>query len=319
MSQRILVADDEEAMHRLISRTLTTSNREVVAASDGAQALELARTLGPDLIVLDVKMPRKSGWEVLKELRGHALTRAMPVIMLTGCGSICDEVAGLDMGADDYIAKPFQPEGLRARVMSILRRTQLDLSVNPLTRLPGSPSIEAEVNRRIAGQLPFAFLYADIDNFKPYNDCYGFAQGDKVIWATAHVLAESIRAGESADAFLGHVGGDDFVMVTDIAAAPHLAQRAVSLFDRKAVAFYDPADLSRGYIEAQDRQGRSRRFPLLTLSMGVATSERRRLDHYAKVVSIANEMKSFCKSQPADRFSRFAFDRRRDPHDLSGI
>jgi len=311
MKQKILVADDEEMIHRLISRTLTDKNCEVVTASDGAQAMELARTVGPDLIVLDVKMPLKSGWEVLRELRSQAGTRAIPVIMLTGCCNTSDEVAGLDMGADDYITKPFQLEDLRARVMSLLRRTQLDLSVNPLTRLPGSPSIEAEVNRRIAGKLPFAFLYADIDNFKAYNDYYGFAEGDKVIRATAQALAESIRAGKAADAFLGHVGGDDFVMVTDIATAPHLAQHAVSLFDRKAVTFYDPADLSRGYIETADRQGRQKRFPLLTLSIGVVTTQNRTLDHYAKVVALATEMKAYCKFT-TDKLSRFAFDRRQD-------
>lgn len=313
MNQRVLVADDEEMIHRLIYRTLTTKDCEVVLASDGVEALELARTVGPDLIVLDVNMPLKSGWEVLKELRSQAGTRAIPVIMLTGCGDSSDEVGGLEMGADDYITKPFKLEELRARVMSMLRRTRLDLSVNPLTRLPGSPSIEAEVTRRIAAEAPFAFLYADIDNFKAYNDHYGFAEGDKVIRATAQVLAESIGAGDAAGSFLGHVGGDDFVMVTDLEAAPHLAQRTVALFDQKVVTFYDPAGLSRGYIETQDRQGRSRQFPLMTLSVGVVTSEHRRLDHYAKVVSIASEMKSFCKSRQTDRLSRFAFDRRQDP------
>lgn len=312
MSQKILVADDEKMIQRLISRTLTSKNCEVVTASDGAQALELARTLEPDLIVLDVKMPLKSGWEVLKKLRSQSGTRTIPVIMLTGCSEASDEIKGLDMGADDYITKPFQIEDLRAHVMSMLRRTQFDLSVNPLTRLPGSPAIKDEVNRLINGKIPFAFLYADINDFKPYNDFYGFAKGDEVLKATARLLTDSILSAEANDTFLGHVGGDDFVAIVEPESAAFVANYATTYFDRKVVAFYNPSDLSRGYVEAMDRQGRSRQFPLLTLSIGIASTQNRTLDHYAKVVSIATEMKAYCKSLSAEKLSRFAFDRRQD-------
>jgi len=312
VKQKILVADDEECVHRLIARALENARYELIIARDGAEAMELAKSAGPDLVVLDVRMPRKNGWEVLRELRLQPRTRATPVIMLTGCSDLADEVEGLEMGADDYITKPFEINDLRARVTSVLRRNQINLCANPLTRLPGNPSIEEEVNRRIALGRPFAFLYADIDRFKPYNDVYGFARGDGVIRATADVLIESIRASEAKEAFLGHVGGDDFVIVTEPDSAPHVAQRATSGFDRKVVSFYDAGDLSRGYIESTDRQGVRRRFPLLSLSIGVVTTQRRRLEHYAKVVSIAAEMKAYCKSLERNRFSRFAFDRRKD-------
>jgi GGDEF domain-containing protein len=109
------------------------------------------------------------------------------------------------------------------------------------------------------------------------------------------------------------VGGDDFVIVTEPVSAPHTAHCAVSFFDRKAVTFYDAADLSRGCIESKDRLGRPRRFPLLTLSIGVVSTQRRTLDHYAKVVALATEMKAYCKSLPVEKLSRFAFDRRQDP------
>jgi len=321
MRQKILVADDEVFVQRIVARALAALPCEVVAASDGAQALELIGSFNPDLVVLDVNMPRKNGWQVLRELRGRLRSRAIPVIMLTCCGDLAAEVKGLDLGADDYISKPFDLEDLRARVMSVLRRTQADLSANPLTRLPGSPAIEAEVERRIRARQPFAFLYADIDNFKPYNDHYGFARGDEVIRASADIFVESIRASEAKDGFLGHVGGDDFVFMTEPAAAPLAAQHAVSAFDRKAVTFYDAADLSRGYIETRHRQGRLQRFPVMTISIGVVSTANRGLDHYAKVVAIASEMKAYCKSLPGERLSRFAFDRRREPEikeDLSG-
>jgi diguanylate cyclase (GGDEF)-like protein len=286
---------------------------EVVTASDGAQALELVEKIHPDLVVLDVNMPRKNGWEVLRELRSRMGTNTLPVIMLTGCNDLDSEVGGLEMGADDYITKPFELEELRAHVMSVLRRNRTDLTANPLTHLPGSPGIEAEVDRRIVSRRAFAFLYADIDNFKPYNDHYGFARGDEVLRAAAQIFTESLRAAQAQDGFLGHVGGDDFIMMTEPALAGHAAQHAVSSFDRKAVTFYDAEDLGRGYIVTADRQDRSRRFPILTLSIGVVSTDNRTLDHYAKVVALATEMKTYCKSLQRNGLSRFAFDRRRDP------
>ncbi|MBI5238852.1 MAG: response regulator [Elusimicrobia bacterium] len=313
MTQKILVADDEECVRRIIARTLSAMPCQVIMAGDGAQALELAVCEAPDLIVLDVKMPRKDGWQVLRELRDRPGTRAIPVIMLTGCSGLSDEVGGLELGADDYITKPFEAAELRARVASVLRRNRCAVAANPLTRLPGSPSIQEEVERRISARLPFAFLYADLDHFKPYNDVYGYARGDDVIRVAAEVFEAALRTAEAKDAFLGHVGGDDFVMVTEPASAPLVAQNAVSGFDRRVGDFYDVLDLGRGCVEAPDRQGVRRHHPLMTLSIGVVTSERRRLFHYARVVALAAEMKAYCKSRSGTGLSRFAFDRREDP------
>jgi len=122
MRWKILVADDEKMISRLISRGLSTRDCEVVTASNGVQAVELAKAVRPDLIILDVQMPFANGWEVLKELRRHSRTRALPVIMLTGCGGLADEVGGLEMGADDYITKPFNVQELLARIEAVSRR-----------------------------------------------------------------------------------------------------------------------------------------------------------------------------------------------------
>lgn len=311
MKPKILVADDEESVQRVVSRVLGEARYQVVAAKDGEQTLALVDSESPDLLLLDVKMPRKSGWEVLRELRLRPDTRAMPVIMLTGCKDISDELGGLGMGADDYITKPFKVEELLARVRSMLRRNEIGIVANPLTRLPGSLSVFAELTRRLRAESPFAFLYADLDNFKPFNYVYGFARGDKVIRFMAEILRESVRTAAAAGAFLGHVGGDDFAVITQPEDAAWTAQHAVTLFDRRIAGYYDASDLSRGGIHALDRTGRTQEFPLMTMSIGIATNERRRFDHYAQVVAVASEMKAYCKSLP-NRLSRFAFDRRRD-------
>ena len=312
MRQKILLADDEPAVQRMVARTLGSESYDILTASNGEDALRVAAREAPDLIVLDVGMPKKTGWVVLQELRRSVRNRMTPVIILTGSGAACDEAFGLDAGADDFIAKPFGPDELRARVGSALRRNRLGVAANPLTRLPGSPSIEEETNRRIQEGTPFAFLYADINCFKPYNDAYGFAAGDRVIRATADILLDSLAAEADGAGFVGHIGGDDFVVMTEPGRAPHVAQSIVSRFDRAAAGFYSAVDRARGFIEAENRQAVRERFPVISLSIGIVTSEQRVLDHYAKVVQLASQMKAFCKADTGHRLSRFAFDRRRD-------
>ncbi len=310
MKQKILVADDEPAIRKMVGRTLGSEFYDILTASNGEDALSRATRDEPDLIILDVAMPKKTDWEVLKELRCSRQTRTTPVIMLTGSGNISDEVVGLDSGADDYIIKPFVAAELKARVHSTLRRNKLGLSANPLTKLPGSPSIEEEVNRRIRDGVAFAFLYVDINHFKPYNDAHGFAKGDGVLRKTGDILEKSLEADTAG--FVGHIGGDDFVVIAEPDQAPHVAQRIVSRFDEMTPAFYESSDQSRGFIEAENRQGLRQRFPIISLSIGIVTSEQRVLDHYTKVVQLASEMKAFCKADTEHRLSRFAFDRRRN-------
>jgi diguanylate cyclase (GGDEF)-like protein len=312
MKQKILIADDEQAVQRVLTRAFESGPYELLSVSNGAEALTAAATQSPDMILLDVNMPVKNGWDVLKELRGNFQTRDIPVIMLTGYGAVDEKVDGLEMGADDYVTKPFAIAELRARVANTLHRNQAALSANPLSKLPGNPAIEEEVNRRIRENVPFAFLYVDINHFKSYNDAYGFAQGDNVLHAMAEMLRESLRSDGGRDWFAGHVGGDDFVMIVDPAQAANVAQRLASLFDERAPSFYPAPDRARGYIESENRQGHLERFPLVSLSIGIVSSQQRVLDHYAKVVQIASEMKSYCKSQSEHRLSRFAFDRRSD-------
>ena len=312
MKQKILIADDDSSVRKLVARTLGVELYEILAASNGEDAFALASQEAPDLILLDVDMPKKNGWEVLKELRHNVQTRMTPVIMLTGFGAIDDEVFGLETGADDYVTKPFIAAELKARVGSALRRNHLSVSANPLTRLPGSPTIEEETSRRIRDGIPFAFLYIDINNFKPYNDTYGFAAGDRVIRETADMLLESLRSEGGGGGFVGHIGGDDFVVITEPDRAAHVAQNIVSQFDRKVSDFYKGSDNSRGFIETENRAGVRQRFSAISLSIGIVSSDQRVLDHYAKAVQIASEMKAFCKGDTGHRLSRFAFDRRQD-------
>jgi diguanylate cyclase (GGDEF)-like protein len=227
--------------------------------------------------------------------------------MLTARGLSADKLEGFSVGADDYIVKPFDTPELLARIRGVLRRSKEMRAQSPLTGLPGNVRIEAEIDARVKAGGSFAILYADIDNFKSYNDHYGFMRGDGVIqWAARLIQEVALGAGRS-DVFVGHVGGDDFVIVCLAEEAEDLADKIIERFDREAPELYDAEDRERGSIEVPNRMGQVQSFPFITISIGIATTARRSFTHYAEAVTVASEMKSFTKGTPG---SSWAVDRR---------
>ena len=236
----ILVVDDDPFIARLLEIELRAAGFDVRVASDGERALELARERCPELVLADVMMPNMDGFELTKQLRQDSRTASASVIMLTARGLSADKLEGFSVGADDYIVKPFDTPELLARIRGVLRRAKERRQQSPLTGLPGNLRIEDEIEGRVRSPDGFALLYADLDNFKAYNDHYGFMRGDEVIQVSARLI-ESV-AGEAAGpgAFVGHVGGDDFVIVCDPGHAERVAELLVERFDRTIPDLYDP-------------------------------------------------------------------------------
>jgi diguanylate cyclase (GGDEF)-like protein len=291
----VLVVDDSPEIARTVQVVLLSAGYRVQLAHDGEEALERIKEARPDLIILDVMMPRMDGFQLTRILRQDPSMSAVSIIMLTAKGLSADRLEGLTSGADDYILKPFDVGELLARVRGVLRRTEELKAMSPLTGLPGNVLIEREIERRIGKGNEFAVLYADIDHFKAYNDRYGFARGDGVLRATAQLLQDAALEVGGPGSFVGHVGGDDFVVVTSTVGARSVAQAAIDRFDREIPSLYDPTDAANGYVEAEDRQGRPVRYPLVSISIGISTTERHSFAHYAEAVAVAAEMKLFTK------------------------
>ncbi|MDD5237240.1 MAG: response regulator, partial [Candidatus Omnitrophica bacterium] len=237
--QRILIADDDPDILDVLEITLSGDNYEIVKANDGEEALNIIRSRPLDLVLLDYKMPKKDGRQVCLEVKKDLLLRQLPIIMVTGKGEVSDKVGGIDAGADDYIVKPFNPEELLARVRMILRRTASALEANPLTRLPGNISIMDEINKRLEQNKIFAFSYLDLDKFKAYNDTYGFERGDEVIKETARILLRAIKEKGSANDFIGHIGGDDVVIVAEVGEIDAVCRYIIEEFEKVVPQFYN--------------------------------------------------------------------------------
>lgn len=305
----VLIVDDDPDIRTFLEVTLSLGGFEVVEATNGSEAVKQAIARNPALILMDVMMPEMDGMEAVRTLRADSRTSHVPIIMVTAKAQGADKIAGFTQGADDYITKPFDPDELVVRVQATLRRAAEMRSVSPLTALPGNARIELELKRRIDDDDAFALLYADLNHFKAYNDHYGFLRGDRVIRKLAEVIVEVVGELGTADAFVGHVGGDDFIVVCKPDRATDIAEAICRRFDAAVPELYDPEDRERGSIQVKDRQGNLTTFGLVSVSIGIVSAARREMHHPTEPVALATEMKSFAKSR-CEGPSNWAVDRR---------
>jgi len=305
---RVLVIDDEPDVAELVGIALSMAGYTVEVAHDGTEGLALATARPPAAVLLDIMMPGITGLQVCDALRRDVVTATTSIIMLTARRAVSDQVEALHRGADDYITKPFNPDELVARVATVLRRGRKLRDVSPLTGLPGNFEITRQLESLVAEPVQsFALMHADLDHFKPYNDRYGFLRGDDSIRTTAGVLLSALSQIETRPRFLGHLGGDDFALLVAEEAAEELAGGIVDAFGAVAPSLYDPVDARRGYIEVRARDGGTGCYPLLSISLGIATTRRRRYTSAHAAVAVASEMKEVAKLHPG---STWRVDRR---------
>ncbi|HEY3195416.1 MAG TPA: response regulator [Candidatus Dormibacteraeota bacterium] len=309
----VLVVDDDEQMLKLVKRVLERAGFECVAVADGQAAHDAAVDWRPDIIVLDLMLGATTGEEILVELRRDFRTRLIPVVFLTVRSSLKDKVEHLLNGADDYVTKPFIPEELVARLRAVITRATTTRDLNPLTGMSGNSDILREITRRLVAHERFAVLYPDIDAFKSYNDHYGFVRGDDVIKTLSTIILEVLEANPSKRHFAGHVGGDDFVVLTEPSLAEPIADEITRRFDAAVPDLYDLLDRERGWIEYQERNGNKIRAEFVAVSIGIVVAEPGRYTSAAALSSRAAEVKGVAKRMPG---STWVVDRRRPPDPL---
>lgn len=294
---KILIADDDLEILELLKFTFENEHYSVVTAVDGLETVDKVSTEKPDIIILDINMPKLSGFEVCEKVRADSSTCLIPIIILTSLTKTKDRITGIKLGADEYMSKPFEPFELLARVEGLLKRMKESLAANPLTGLPGNISIEAEIKRKLDKGKLFSVMYIDADNFKAFNDKYGFEKGDNIIRLMAVILRTAIAELGGKEDFLGHLGGEDFVVITKPKEVKTLSEKVIQVFDSLIPAQYDEDVRSRGYIWGLNRQNQEIKYPLMTISIGAVSVEPKKFRHYSQVVERAKDTLSVAKSE----------------------
>jgi PleD family two-component response regulator len=295
---RILVAEDELNLRQVLTLQLQNAGYDVIEAADGQVALETAQRVFPDLVLLDVMMPQMDGHEVCRRLRASYVTRHIPIIMLTARGDEDARITGLEGGANDYVTKPWVRKELELRIKNALEWSRQQRSASPLTGLPGNHSINEELKHRISRGTPFAMLQIDIDFFKSFNDHYGYTRGDQAIQTLARIILDAAQKHIGGDDFVGHIGGDDFVVLNQPQRAERVAEDIIAGFNGAVRQLYDPEDRDRGFIEVPNRRHITERFPLMSLTIALVSTDRMPVSHLAELIDLAQELKTHGKGIP---------------------
>ena len=292
---RILVVDDEPHIVQILKFTLEREGYQVFTAENGQRAIERAREAQPHLVLLDVMMPVMDGYEVCRKMREDFKMNQIPIIMLSAKGDSQARVEGLEGGANDYLVKPYSNDELLLRVKNVLEWNIKQKEANPLTGLPGNTAIERELKMRINKKEAYAFLYIDIDNFKAFNDYFGYQKGDEIITYLANILTKAVEKLGVKEDFVGHIGGDDFVLITAPSRGQFMAKYIMDEFDKGALFLLSEEDVKRGYFEVRDRQGEIARITLMSITIALVVSTDNKIEHFAEISDIATELKRYGK------------------------
>lgn len=230
--KKIVVAEDDDAIAHMVNMALGDAGFLCLRARDGEEALRLVRAHDPDLLVLDVMMPRLDGFEVARRLKSDVMWSRTPILMLTALAGTDHQIEGLEAGADSYMAKPFDLREFNARVKALVRAARRERDRNPTTDLPGSRAIDSHLEEVLKGG-PAAVVHIDLAAFDAYADTVGFGVAEDAVRALAKLILDEARAQTGGGAFVGHIGGSDFLVVAAPAQAEAIARAVVAAFDAR--------------------------------------------------------------------------------------
>ena len=301
----IIIISQDVVLTNLIDGALK-KDYQTLAFSKIQSALDIIYNSIPNLIILEIRRDDETTLRHLINLKEEPIFSQLPVLAVVERNAVPDWNR---LPVDDYIKADDVDREIVSRVQLCVLRSERVVEINPLTRLPGNISINRQIQERIEKGEMFAFAYADLDHFKPFNDKYGFSRGDEVIRITGRLILNIVRSQQSQNRFVGHIGGDDFVFITDINLVEQIATDILDAFDRIIPTIYDPEDREKGCIESVDRQGIARSFPIMSLSIGVTDTRLKSVGHYGAITEAASEMKKYAKQHKG---SCYKYDRRQD-------
>jgi PleD family two-component response regulator len=285
---RLLVVEDDADIGNMLKIYFSGMDFDVDVAVRGSDALEKTKQVLPHLIVLDIMLPDIDGYEVCRNLRTNMRTSHIPVIFLTQRDERSDKLQGLELGADDYITKPFDIEELKLRVQGAIRRSERESLTDPRSGLPAGRLIEEQL-RRIIREKGWALLDARVNNFEPFKDVYGFVAGDDVLRFTAMMIGEVVdELGNTSD-FIGHAGGDNFIIITTDEKASGIKSRLKDRFDQEVQTHYNFIDRQQGFMQSPATEGATVKVPFMTMSVGVVSPSKDSFADIREITELAAE------------------------------
>ena len=285
---RLLIVEDDFDISNMLRIYFSGMNYEVDIAPRGTEALEKTRHNLPNLIVLDIMLPDIDGYEVCRVLRTNIRTSHIPVIFLTQRDERSDKLQGLELGADDYITKPFDIEELKLRVQNAIARAARESLTDPRTGLPSGRLIEDQLRRAIRTS-GWAMMDIRLNHFEPFKEVYGFVSGDDVLRFTAMLLGEVVDEVGTVNDFIGHAGGDNFVIITTEVAASQIYTRLKVRFAEEILPHYNFLDRQQRYIVTNDEAGRPQKWSLMTMAVGVVSPAQYQFADIREITELAAE------------------------------
>jgi PleD family two-component response regulator len=285
---RILVVEDDLDISNMLRIYFDSQGYEVIAAVKGNEALDKCRRKLPDVIVLDINLPDMDGFDVCRRLRGNLRTSQIPIIFLTQRDDRIDKIAGLELGADDYITKPFDIEELKLRVQGTLRRAMFESLTNPITALPSGKLIEDQL-KKIKTLDNWTLLYLGIKDIDAFTELQGFVARDDVLRFAKTVIKDAVENHGTINDFVGHTAGDDFIIITEPETGPAICQEVCRRFSDEVKVFYPYGARQKGKVVIEDGRGHKREANLMTFSVGLVRSTEGPFSDIRQITEVAAE------------------------------
>lgn len=294
MINEVYIIDDDESSI-VIFRELFRDEPDYKFISVKTEQIDIALKNIPSLIVINEDAIDRDVIELCRKIRKDEDNTITPVIVVSSNGSRTHRMRILNESVEYFIKKPVDEGYLYYTVKNLNRLLTTNRRVSPLTGLPGNVQIHSELKKRLTKQEEFSVLYLDLDNFKAYNDVYGFLKGDKIIQYTANIILEEIHT-EGGSGFVGHVGGDDFIAIVPYIETENLCQRIIARFDKQIKSFFTEEDANKGYIEIANRRGIIEKFPLTSISIAVVVADKNRFKNILEIGDVAAQVKHAVKT-----------------------
>lgn len=285
---RLLIVEDDNDIANMLEIYFSGLSYDVDIASRGSDALEKTRQKLPHLIVLDIMLPDIDGYEVCRRLRTHTRTSHIPVIFLTQKDERSDKLQGLELGADDYITKPFDIEELRLRVYNAIARSERESLTDPHTNLPSGQLIEDQL-RNIIHEEGWALLDIRLNHYEDFKETYGFVASDNVLRYAASLLGETVDELGTINDFIGHTGNDHFVIITTQDCSSTIRDQLKVRFSEEILTHYHHLDRQQGYIQYSGNGGSLEKSPIISMSIGEVSPSEHGFTDIREITELAAE------------------------------